>query len=229
MPLDKCPPCFGRGRAWGYHERDCLRCNGIGNITIDPRKTEICNQCSGTGRAFGFRETLCKVCGADGKIDPSPPPSDTGSSVWFGKGGKPYAERKRLGVFLETLSGEVCVCDPYFGPGVLFAVEHLQQCTRIRCLTRNLGRGGEANAGQWVKEFKSEGFNGEFCYLNSGDLHDRYLLTDSTLILIGHGLKDFGNKESFVVILNQEFAANTIIQTVKDSFETHWATATALG
>ncbi len=149
--------------------------------------------------------------------------------VWLVEGGKPHTEWKRLAAVLETLSGDVCVCDPYYGPRVLTAFEHLQQCTRIRYLTRHLGRGGKAIAEPQVKDFKREYSNLEFCFLNNGALHDRYLLTESRLLLLGHGLKDFGNKESFVVILDQQFAAGTIIQTVKDSFEAHWTAAVPLG
>ncbi len=65
-------------------------------------------------------------------------------------------------------------------------------------------------------------------FINSGALHDRYVLTDSRLLLLGHGLKDFGKKETFVLILNQQFAEDTI-KTVKDTFDAHWTAALPLG
>ena len=61
---------------------------------------------------------------------------------------------------------------------------------------------------------------------NSGEWHDRYVLAETRLLLLGQGLKDFGNKESFVIILDEEFAP---IKTVKDAFENHWEAAQPLG
>lgn len=109
-----CPPCDGRGRAWGFAYADCPLCKGKGSIPIDPRKTLPCAQCNEKGRRYGFDYALCHVCGGYGAVDPNPLSRETISSVWFVKGGKPYTERKRLGEVLDTLTGEARVCDPFF-------------------------------------------------------------------------------------------------------------------
>lgn len=223
-----CRPCEGYGLAWKFGPENCPLCHGKARIPIDPRRTLRCEPCRGSGRLRRFEKVLCDVCGGYGAIDPNLPPPDTGSMVWFVEGGKPYTERKRLAAVLETLSGEVCVCDPYFGPGVLTAIERLQQCKGVRCLTRDLGPGGKATAEQQVKDFKIEHPHVKFGFINNGDLHDRYVLTDSNLLLLGHGLKDFGKKETFVVILDQEYAEDTI-NTVKNTFDAHWKDALPLG
>lgn len=223
-----CPPCGGRGLAWRTGPENCPLCHGEARIPIDPRRTWGCEPCGGSGRLRRVEKVLCDVCGGYGAIDPSPPPPDTGSSVWFVEGGQPYTERKRLAAVLDTLSGEACVCDPYFGPGVLTAIEHLQQCKSVRCLTRDLGPGGKATAEQQVKDFKIEHPHAEFGFISSGALHDRYVLADGCLLLLGHGLKDFGKKETFVLILDQQFAEDTI-ETVKNTFDAHWTAALPLG
>ena len=142
------------------------------------------------------------------------------------KRGKPYSVQKRLASVLKTLRGDVCVCDPYFGPGVLDALIALKDCDSVRCLTRELGKGGKPVAEKQIKTFKKEYPATAFRMSNSGDLHDRYVLAETRLLLLGHGLRDFGNKESFVIILDEEFAP---IKTVKDAFETHWEAAQPLG
>ncbi len=222
-----CPPCKGRGLAWGVGPENCPLCHGTALVPRDPRRTRGCAPCRGLGRLRGIEKALCDVCGGYGAIDPNPPPPDTGSLVWLVEGGKPHTERKRLAEVFETLRGEVCVCDPYFGLGVLTAMENLQQC-EVRCLTQHLGPGGKATAEQQVENFKMEYSHVEFGFLNNGALHDRYVLSDTHLVLIGHGLKDFGKKETFVVILDEQFAEDTI-KTVKNTFDAHWNTALPLG
>lgn len=46
-------------------------------------------------------------------------------------------------------------------------------------------------------------------------------------MIIGHGLKDFGLKESFVVSLGGSISADTI-DSVREAFEDHWAQSAAI-
>jgi len=56
----------------------------------------------------------------------------------------------------------------------------------------------------------------------TGTLHDRYILSDNQLILLGHGLKDIGNKDSFFIRLPDTMAAD-LIGTVRDTFDEKWS------
>ena len=58
-------------------------------------------------------------------------------------------------------------------------------------------------------------------------MHDRYVLTDDMLILVGHGLKDIGGKESFVIRLDGEVARD-LIATLAPSFDAKWASASPI-
>jgi len=223
-----CRPCNGTGLAWGIGPEYCPLCHGRARVQHDPRRRMACSPCNGTGLLRGFERALCDICGGYGSIDPSPQPTEPGSSAWFVEGDKPHTERKRLAATLEALSGDVCVCDPYFGPGVLTAIEHLRDCDSVRCLTRDLGPGGKTTAQQQIRDFVREYPNASFAYVGSGDLHDRYVLTIDRLLLIGHGLKDFGTKESFVLVLDQQFAEDTI-KNVRTTFDLHWTAARPLG
>lgn len=58
-------------------------------------------------------------------------------------------------------------------------------------------------------------------------LHDRYVLSDEKILIVGHGLKDIGNKESFVIVLPRKFATD-LLADVQRSFDQKWGAATLL-
>ena len=70
--------------------------------------------------------------------------------------------------------------------------------------------------------FKKEFLNSEFkAYPSPHELHDRYLLFDKEVWFVGHGIKNLGEKESFVVILQEPFGKD-IRNTLVESFEARW-------
>ena len=60
-----------------------------------------------------------------------------------------------------------------------------------------------------------------------GGLHDRYILGRDRLLLLGQSLKDFGGSESFVVVLSNEIAGDTM-KSVRNSFDEKWKLADTL-
>jgi len=227
MEFKKCPPCEGTGRAWCIGPEKCAKCLGKRVIPIDPDRTVQCGPCDGTGRLNAVMLALCEVCDGYGEVDPHPSRPEPGSLVWFVENGQPRTQRKQLADLLATLTGDAIVCDPFFGPGVLSAMQNLEGCSSVRCLTGNL-QGGKATVDQQVKEFRNDFPQMEFRYRAGGALHDRYVATISKIMIIGHGLKDFGKRESFVVVLDEQHAEDTI-KTVMSTFEAHWQAASLLG
>jgi len=74
-----------------------------------------------------------------------------------------------------------------------------------------------------VARFKKEFPNAEFkAYPVPHELHDRYVLFDKEVWFVGHGIKDIGSKESFVVLLQDPFGKD-IRKTLFESFEGRWA------
>jgi len=57
--------------------------------------------------------------------------------------------------------------------------------------------------------------------------HDRFVLTDQELVLIGHGLKDLGGRDSFVIRLPIEYVAGIAVETQKE-FDRLWSAAVSL-
>ncbi|MCX6777380.1 MAG: hypothetical protein NT157_00665, partial [Candidatus Micrarchaeota archaeon] len=70
--------------------------------------------------------------------------------------------------------------------------------------------------------FKKEFKKIEFRRLpDAFELHDRYIVADNALVIVGQGLKDLGKKESFVVYLPLELTCS-FIPTLRKVFEERW-------
>jgi hypothetical protein len=123
---------------------------------------------------------------------------------------------------MKKAIGEVRVLDKYFGMESLDFLQDFQKTRKIRFLTSHLSK----NLGQLQREvarFKREFPNAEFrAYPSPHELHDRYVLFEKEVWFVGHGIKDIGNKESFVVILQDPFGKD-IRKTLADSFDARWA------
>ena len=125
---------------------------------------------------------------------------------------------------MKKASGDVRILDKYFGMESLDFLQDFQKHRRIRFLTthpsKNLG-----HLQREVTRFKKEFPNAEFkAYPTSHELHDRYLLFDKEVWFVGHGIKDIGSKESFVVLLQDPFGKD-IRKTLFESFEGRWASS----
>ncbi len=73
-----------------------------------------------------------------------------------------------------------------------------------------------------LAEFRQEysAFDVRF-YRKPHELHDRYLLTNDYLLIVGHGLKDIGRKESFVVIVTRALVPD-MLGALKANFDNRW-------
>jgi hypothetical protein len=123
---------------------------------------------------------------------------------------------------MNKATGDVQILDKYFGMESLDFLQDFQKNRRIRFLTPHQNK----NLGQLQREvtrFKREFPNSEFkAYPSPHELHDRYVLFDKEVWFVGHGIKDIGGKESFVVILQDPFGKD-IRKTLQDSFEARWS------
>jgi hypothetical protein len=78
-----------------------------------------------------------------------------------------------------------------------------------------------------LQEWKQQHGATEFRESGGTDLHDRYILSDAELILMGHGLKDVGNKDSFVVRIPSSLAPD-VVGSVRSSFDQKWANGNSI-
>ncbi|MFH1056111.1 MAG: hypothetical protein V1744_08470, partial [Candidatus Altiarchaeota archaeon] len=61
-------------------------------------------------------------------------------------------------------------------------------------------------------------------YPNPDHLHDRYIITKDGLYLIGHGIKDIGDKETFIIFL-QKSEFHDIYMSMTEIFNRRWKTS----
>lgn len=142
-------------------------------------------------------------------------------------GTKPRTDRRELGDIFGTLNGTVRVCDPYYGVRSLDSLELVPLKVNVRFLTGRINESATKWAGA-LKDFKKERPNIELRVASRPqDLHDRYVLSSENILIIGHGLKDIGGKESFVIVLPRKLAGD-LLSDVQRSFDEKWASATPL-
>lgn len=143
------------------------------------------------------------------------------------EGGRPHTARQHLGELLAPLTGRVRIADPYFGMRTLETLDHLSSKTQVQFLTSKTNESLLKVQGAF-RDFAKERKNFEFRLLPPPhDMHDRYVLADNSLLIVGHGLKDIGGKESFVVRLDQSVASD-LLDDLTNSFDNKWASATSL-
>lgn len=251
----KCPVCNGSGRHHYYRNVVCARCKGKGELPDDRINNPICPPCRGTGRHHYYANALCPVCGGWGRLrTPFREVLKSGGrapiallkygyeriynlantitrkpkvTVTMIEAGKPRTAHLKLEKMLSDLRGSVQICDPYYGTGTLLRLELLANCNEVRFLTHTPDTGERAILPRAISEFKKEYPQMQFRNSEAGDFHDRFVISESEIILIGQGLKDLGNKESFVIRLPNSIA-HDVITSARENFERKWQSATLL-
>lgn len=142
-------------------------------------------------------------------------------------GTTPRTDRRELADVLGDLKNTVRICDPFYGVRSLDTLELIPKTVQVWFLTAK----GSDSQTKWtnaLKDFKKERPKVELrVTARPQDLHDRYVLSDEKILIVGHGLKDIGNKESFVIVLPRKLAAD-LLADVQRSFDQKWSAATPL-
>ena len=122
-----------------------------------------------------------------------------------------------LHAFLSALRGTVRVCDPYLDSTTL---EHLDACAAtasIRLLTKNVRDNG--NLRRLVGAFGTQGRALEVRVASVASLHDRYIIDDDGMLILGASLNGFGKKQCFVIRAGQDVRSMATV-----AFDTNWST-----
>jgi hypothetical protein len=148
--------------------------------------------------------------------------------VYF-EAGKPYTSKRLLSKnILAGLTGELRIVDPYSSERTLDVLRDIEN-EHSKFLTR-LDNLRDKEKGRFLRElrdFKSERPNIEFRNCRSSDIHDRYIISSDSLVLLGHSIKDLGGKESFAITLNRD-ASKNIVEAVAENFDGRWRQSDAL-
>ena len=121
---------------------------------------------------------------------------------------------------LVGLQGALSVCDPYVDGRTLDLLAACESATAIRLLTVNINKPNPF--ARDVTAFNKEhGGKLEVRVAARKDLHDRYIIHDDGLLLLGTSLNSFGKKQTFVVALGPDIRGDVVA-----AFDSRWQTAT---
>lgn len=145
-------------------------------------------------------------------------------SLSYITGKTPWTDRnERFIKFIRSLEGEIFILDPYYGLDTLHLLSKFPKTTKINFLTSQLGRDeNEEIIKKEISRFKREFKNVSIrIYQKFYELHDRYILSENVLTIIGHGLKDIGNKECFLISIPKQ-EVTEIYGSLKKNFKERW-------
>jgi hypothetical protein len=143
------------------------------------------------------------------------------------EGNHPRTARKRLAEIFNSFSSSVNICDPYYGARTLDSLDHIPLSTAVKFLTAKTSE-AIPSLHRAFRDFQREHSKVEFRIAEKpNELHDRYAVTRSELLILGHGIKDIGGRESFIVRLNKEHATG-LIREVLLSFDSRWLKGTPI-
>jgi len=142
---------------------------------------------------------------------------------------KQYTSKRLLSRnIFSGLKGDLRIVDPYCSERTLDILKDIKN-EYIKFLTRvdNLREKGKGRFLREIQDFKLEKPNIEFRNYPNTDIHDRYIISSDSLVVLGHSIKDLGSKESFAIILNKDMNRN-IFEAVTENFDRRWKQSTTL-
>jgi hypothetical protein len=119
--------------------------------------------------------------------------------------------------FFATLKGSVRICDPYFDSRTLQHLEACTSATAIRLLTWNIS---DTPTLRLALAALSATKQVEVRKPPSDILHDRYIIDDNTMLIMGTSLNSFGKRQSFVIKAGQDIRSALLA-----NFNQIWTTA----
>jgi len=145
-------------------------------------------------------------------------------SVFKIESGTPRQARRKLGEILKSLQGTLLICDPFYGISTLDSLDFIPKKCGVRFLTQKTNESARKIDGA-LRDFNKERPSIEFRIAPiTTKIHDRYIITGDEILILGHGLKDIGNKESFIIRLNKVLVPDLINDTRK-LFNREWSNA----
>lgn len=122
--------------------------------------------------------------------------------------------------FLSSLTGTLSVCDPYIDT---VTIEHLEACAptvSIRLLSKNINSGGQVK--RLISALRTQGRTIEVKQSVSHVLHDRYIIDNTKMLILGTSLNGFGKRQCFVIHAGSDIRRITLAE-----FDKEWRSATS--
>jgi hypothetical protein len=140
------------------------------------------------------------------------------STVTFIDPAQAFGATLSLHDYFSKLEGLVRVCDAYLDSTTLEHLHAVDTTVPVKLLTKNVKDSGELR--RLAAAWKAEGRTLEIRVDNSAPLHDRYVIDDVSMLILGTSLNGFGKKQCFVVK-----AGPDIRSVLTPAFDTLWAGA----
>lgn len=119
-------------------------------------------------------------------------------------------------------AGQVKICDPYLAPRSLDFLARMTSCSSIRFLTDKVHE--EAVVVRDLKALRLQlDVPVEIRRVNERVLHDRYLLDDAGMLIIGSSLNGLGQRQSMIVRVGSDLRS-----AAEAGFDTLWSGAQTL-
>lgn len=146
-------------------------------------------------------------------------------AVYFTPGKKYESKILLADSILSNVQGQLCIVDPYCGPRTLDVLARAPVKT-VTFLTRlaHLDRPKQEEFLRVLQDFKPEHAGMQFRDYPNTELHDRYIVDDKAVILLGCSIKDLGSKESLAVVLPADENRN-VRQELLSAFGRRWKLA----
>ncbi len=140
--------------------------------------------------------------------------------VFYFEPGEKYSSKRLLTTkILSSLDGELRIVDPYCSERTLDCLREIKGGP-VKFLTKLPQKARERFLRE-LQDFKSEYPAMELRDYPNTDLHDRYIISPSSLVILGHSIKDLGGKESFAIVLNRDTSRN-VVEALSESFDRRW-------
>lgn len=140
---------------------------------------------------------------------------------------QPRQARLKLAEIFKSMDGVIRICDPYYGEGTFDSLDLLPKKCDVRFLTQRTNE-TQLKIDGLLRSFYRERPKTELRLVpTSSRLHDRYIVTKQQILILGHGIKDIGSKESFIIVLDKNLVPD-IINEITTSFDNEWAISTKI-
>lgn len=153
---------------------------------------------------------------------------ETPVDLFYFEPGNKYKSQKILSEdIFSQLKGELKIVDPYCDKRTLDILENAGT-NNVKFLTqlKNIHDGRKKRSFiREVRAFQSAYPNFEFKDYQNNDIHDRYIISDDSIVIVGYSLKDFGKKETFAVILDKNMDIHN--QLIKN-FDDKWNNSSSI-
>jgi hypothetical protein len=193
-------------------------CQGDGRVKVYQDEIE-CRVCGGTGRDY-WEPRPCSKCYGFGKIYRGP------IELFYISGQSPYRDRRTIEDILHEVTGKVLVVETWFGKGTLDLLKSISDKCTVRVLISHMEEKQKVSADD-ILRYRKERPSFEFKRAGQKQVHDRYIIDNRGLTILGHGLKNIGTSQSFAVFLERSLISDVIEQIAKD-FDSKWNSATSL-